>query len=559
MQINIKKINATVEKNKIQEVKTSVMFQNSTIPHPDGLASYEIFGEPGTEQRQTKWGYIDLGTYFVHPIVYKILIGLKRELYKNLLRGEGTFAVINGEVVQIMSGKTVPANIKTGTGTQFLMDNWKNINFNPTPGGAMTTNLRKKTLSLLSKEDVFINKWLVMPAFYRDVDTQTNKRNEYNILYARLISLSKSVKMMSNMGNLGIVSEAEKNIQATLFELFTMYLTFVSGSHGFIHEHVMGKASVYSARLVISSGSFNHANPEMAETDVDHSGLPLVTCAKIFFPFIVYGLNEFFFNSLKTRTHIYTYPTKEFNKQPIRVQLHPAWTDMLSPTNLEKRIELYQDSPYHRLEPVRIRTIDDEEVTLFYLKNDSEVMNLFNYTPMSSNETVEKDKFIPLTWMHLLYMVAYQMCSDKHIYITRYPITTYNSIYPSLMNILPSSNYKPMKVNGKFYPRFPVFPEKSRDEMSQSELDGLFVDTLKIHTTNLAALGADHDGDMVNVNPVFSEEANADAQKYMDSVLNIVGISGGVIREEKDVLLHALYALTYRYNAEMFEKKVINY
>lgn len=562
MQIDIKNIENTVKSNNLQEVKTSVLFQNSNIPHPEGLASYEIFGEPGTDARQLKWGYIDLGAYFIHPLVYKILIGLKRELYKNLIKGEGTFALVDGEIIQVLPNKKIPPKVPTGTGISFLKSVWNKINFKPIPGGAHTTNVRRKTLSLLSIDEVFINKWLVIPAFYRDVDVQTNKRNEYNVLYSRLMQLATSVKMMNNMGDLGIVTEAEKGIQSTLFECFTMFITFISGSHGFVHEYVMGKTSVYSARLVISAGSYNYVDQDLSETDADHSGVPLITVAKIFFPFMLYGINNFFNSITKGVDAIYvSEPGKEW-LVPRKVMLHPSWKEIFSPASLEKRMDLYQDSRYHRLQPIQVRTIDDKKVNILFLKHDGSLVHSFNYTPKLSKEEgldEKKNKLIPLTWMHLFYMVAYKMVSDKHVYITRYPIEDMNSIYPSKINIIPCSKYERKKIAGVEYPRWPIFPEENIDDLTSTELDSLFEDTLKIHTTYKGALGADHDGDMVNINPVFTEEANADAAKQLDSVLNLIGVSGNIIRDDKDVVLHAIYALTYKYDLESYEKKVINY
>ena len=561
MKCDIKDINKTVKEQNLQEVKTSIIFQNSNIPHPEGLASYEIFGQPGTYERQVKRGYIDLGTKFIHPQVYRILISLKRELYKNIVNGEGEYTIEDGEVIPVVPGKPTPPGVKTGTGIKWLYDNWEKINFKPKPGGAMTTNLRRETVSLLDKDIIFIDKWIVMPAFYRDVDLQTNKRNEYNVIYAKLIQLASSVKMMKNLNNLGIVSEAEKAIQNTLLELYKMIILFLCGSHGFINENILGKTTIYSSRLVISAGSYNFSNPEMSETDHNHVGIPLTAVCKIFFPFILYGLNDFFFNRLKGEKFIYVFNPK--NLEVIeKKEIHPSALEIINPANIEKRIELYQDSPYHRLEPITIRTIDDQYYPLIFLTKDGNMVYSTNLNLDKLKQNLDENgklKLIPLTWMHLFYMVAEKYVGDKHVYITRYPIEDYLSIYPALMNILPAINYKTITIENQVYKRFPIFPNKSRDEMTETELDQIFVETLKLHTTYLESLKADHDGDMVNCQGVYSDEANEDARKFRTSVANIIGLAGNCIRLEKDVLEHALYVLTYKYDYKDYEKEVINY
>lgn len=565
MKIDLLNINKVVSSSDIQEVKTATIFQNSNVPHPEGLASYEIFGRPGTKERQEKWGYIDLGKKFIHPQVYKILISLKRELYKNLINGEGNYTIIDGEIYPIMPGKEYNGKIKPGTGINWLYENWEKINFKSPPGTAVTTKMRKDTILTLTKDDIFIDKWLVLPAFYRDVDTQTNKRNEYNVFYSKLIRLSQSVKAISSLNDLGIVSEAEKSIQMTLFEMYTQFITFFCGSHGFVHEHVMGKPTLYSARLVISSGSFNNDDPELCETDHDHVGVPLVAVAKIFFPFMLYGVNKYIFDKLKGNKYIYKYTKNGFERK----ELHPAALEIFNPIELEKRIELYQNSTYHRLEVVKLRTIDDDYAPLMYLGLDEKLkmatdISLMNeYEKSDNKENIEKfyqSLRQPLTWMHLFYMVAEDIVSDKHLLITRYPIEDFNSIYPTLMNILPSSKYEKRKVDGKIYKRWPIYDiNMDRDKVSQSDLDHLFVDTLKLHTTYLAALCADHDGDMVNCQGVYSDEANIECEKRRNSPISVVGINGECVRKEKDVLEHVLYALTYRYNPEMYKPKVVNY
>ena len=75
----------------------------------------------------------------------------------------------------------------------------------------------------------------------------------------------------------------------------------------------------------------------------------------------------------------------------------------------------------------------------------------------------------------------------------------------------------------------------------------------------MESLKADHDGDMVNCQGVYSDEANEDARKFRTSVANIIGLAGNCIRLEKDVLEHALYVLTYKYDYKDYEKEVINY
>lgn len=50
--------------------------------------------------------------------------------------------------------------------------------------------------------------------------------------------------------------------------------------------------------------------------------------------------------------------------------------------------------------------------------------------------------------------------------------------------------------------------------------------------------------DQVNVQSVFTEEANADARKFMYSKLNFVSVAGKSSKEFANVSYHGIYNLT---------------
>ena len=63
-------------------------------------------------------------------------------------------------------------------------------------------------------DEIFITKWLVLPAFYRDVDVYSSKKNDINIMYQFIISQASMLKSSKGMFNDDyIVTDAHKNIQ----------------------------------------------------------------------------------------------------------------------------------------------------------------------------------------------------------------------------------------------------------------------------------------------------------------------------------------------------------
>ena len=546
--IDVLDINDFITKLGVKEVKVSTLYnRSSSEPHPEGLLSYDIFGTPGTEARKQNYGYINLNSKFVHPKVYKDLISLKREIFRDLINGVGSFTVENGEVKRVVAtdgDMNVPKGQKIGTGIDFLYSIWDEIDFSTTPDTAQQTKETKDCLRLLKKHEVFVDKWLVMPAFYRDVDLNTNKRNEYNTFYIRLIELASMLKATSVMFSLFSTSDAHRRIQATLNDIFNQFiLNNIGGTKGFIQNNVIGKTTEYSARLVISAGDFNAASPEEAEVNFTHSGLPLYCVVKIFLPFIAYGLRQFFNNYFKGNAFIFGYDKNGIYK---RFEIDPTFEDILSIKSLQKRVELFEESKLHRLEPVTITTIDKQELPLLYFNGEE----IFTGDQLPSNglSTADFQKGLrPLNWSELLYMVAQDYVSDKIVYITRYPIEDYNSIYPSYMNIIPSKKYSKKMINGVLYPRFPDFSsvaDKNLREISNGELSFLFSDTLKLFPAYMAQLKADFDGDQLSVQSAFTEEAIAEAENFMYSKLNFASAGGGSVKEFANVSFHGIYGLT---------------
>ena len=62
MLIDILNVDEAIRDFGWKEVKVSNYFiPNTSENHPEGLVSNEIFGDPGTPDRKTRWGYIELG------------------------------------------------------------------------------------------------------------------------------------------------------------------------------------------------------------------------------------------------------------------------------------------------------------------------------------------------------------------------------------------------------------------------------------------------------------------------------------------------------------------
>ena len=168
--------------NNLKPITNPVVFDKGYVPTADGVLSTEIFGM-SVRDRKNRFAYIELNGHFIHPYIYKLLKRMNRN-FEHIVSANKTFKISeDGELIPDESGDT---------GLEWLYKNWAKINFSK--NGSMMRNERVDLLKATPKDTIFTKRWLVMPAFYRDVDLQSvvgeqqaPKLPEINDLYTKLI------------------------------------------------------------------------------------------------------------------------------------------------------------------------------------------------------------------------------------------------------------------------------------------------------------------------------------------------------------------------------------
>lgn len=522
-----------VKANELEEVTNGNMFGRSmSSPDENGLISYDIFGNPGTTKRKKTFAYIDLGDIFVHPFMMDCLISLKRVI-KDIVYGEGLYFVRNGNIVKVSDKNRPEPKEDVGNGCHWLKRNLRKINFDK-EGASSRVKEKIALIKNVSDDEIFVDKWIVIPAYYRDVDFNTRKKNDINLRYQSLISQAKAVKQSIQMLGTGEVTDSHRKIQDKLDEIYTYFTTFIGGTKAFMQRHALGKAIDYSARMVISTAQITSNNPDEMTCDFWHSAVPLSMVLECFDPFIQYGFKQFVRQQIGGSNYIYEKTKDGF----IRTPLASHWEQCLLKENIQKVIKLYTDSKEHRLDYFTVETEDGRQVPLGYISPRGDIV--------SNSGDVGYDSR-PITLCEMFYMIAMDTVKDKSVMITRYPIEDYQNIYPSLMNIMPFERTKEATINGVKYPRFPDITEEDIKYRYEPSAGEKFNDTLHLFPTYLKALGADFDGDTVTVQGVFSK---GNPSEYINSPMNMVNISGGAggTREVTDVITQVIYAMTRNEN-----------
>jgi hypothetical protein len=521
-----------ISANGLKEITTNNIFQSSSsLPDPEGIGSYEIFGNPGTRERKMTFAYIDLGSDFVHPLCFDTLVALKPAL-KDVIRGLGEFYVVKGKIIKVTDKTPPPPKLDVGSGIAWLKRNFPNIVLEK-PEMSSIVRDRVNFIKQMKSEEIFCNKWLVIPPYYRDIDiSKHNKKNDINIMYQSLIAQTTMIKTTGSLFRGGVTTDAHRKIQDKINEMYLYFMSFQTGTKAFMQQHVMGKAIDYASRMVISTPRIQAKNSREMEVSFSHSAVPLAMALECFAPFIVYGLKKFVNQKVSGSNYIYKYENGEFK----RVELASHWSELLLSENIKKMIKVYTDSKERRLDTFTIEVAGGEKVPVGYITKNLElsVGSVNNIREPSPDTGIR-----PLTMCEIFYIVAMNTIKDKSVLTTRYPVEDYHNIYPSLMNIIPFDKTGKVEIEGVVYPRFPLI---TKEDLTNPNISSRFIDTFKMFPTYLGSLNADFDGDTVSIQGIFTK--NSGSKEYIFSKTNIVNIGGITMRTSGDITTHTIYALT---------------
>lgn len=536
MKINLFNYEEIIKMNSLKEVTDPIMLNAGYNPTPNGILSTDIFGRTEFD-RKTTWAYINLREYFFHPYVYKIVKRIDR-------RVEGIVAGLNSYIVD-SSGELIEDDKKGSTGIKFLYDNWEKIKFKET-----ASNRRKERILLLKglkKDVIFTRYFLVSPPFYRDINLQNKHDGKLGVdlindLYSKLIRLCSSLERSYDYDIVGNITRAK--IQGVLVDIYNYSMNKIrpksnmkiegqdvggSAKSGIMRQFVLGKSIDYGTRVVISTPKFNVNHFSEMKVDFTKTGIPLSVCCTIFYPFVLKWIKDFFENEFILET--YPYMTKDGEVKRVKLKNPKAY---FNDEYLQKNIDLYIHSYGDRFK--RIPIPNEEGIDLHMSISGRKARIVDGKPSISTSPLINRHA----TWTDLLYLAAVDVTENKCVTITRYPITDYLSIFPSMVTVLSTRKTVPMYIDDKFYQYYPDI----NLSLPSNDVETLFTETLELSNLYLKALGGDYDGDMVSVRGIFTQEANRELREKIMDKTNILNIAGQNIRTTEREAVQALYNLT---------------
>jgi len=564
MKLNIFNINEFIKLNHVQQITNPIALSGGHIPSPDGIYSYEIFGYT-TEERKNIFGYIDLKQPYFHPQAIKAL-GRMGSLGK-IINGE-KYAVVVDRKIHPIKPEERDMYPDAQTGIDFFYDNWEKINWN---AASVTTRdqtdadedlsidkrARLKLFRVLPKSCIFVDKWLVLPPYYRDFNAQDSTMgDDINKVYKELILKTNALHSSfgDDFGFSTIGNSTRNRIQDLLMILYNMALNPITGKTiniqtmetpgnsktSMLKRNLVGRFLDFSASSVITSPVSSATETVEDFHKFGEVTLPIQTCMAMFKPFILNYCQTFLEDAIQATRNMkyYKFKIADLNQNQYSVD------------EIDKTVTRFIKSATEKDIPVTIKYKSVEGV-------NEEFGFMLNEYDEHMNHIISR----PMTYLDLFYLACEKVCEDKYSINTRYPIANNQNIYPAKIRVNSTNYTRHIFVEFGFKPiqECKHYPYISYDKIKE-KTDGAIVDpnpkskiyyeifrSTIIGNGVIKSLGADYDGDMMFFRGLFTKEANEEAEKWIWKKTNWFNAEGalsrGLTKISKDCTL-ALYELT---------------
>lgn len=500
------------------------------------LLDPEIFGYRG-ESGPLKFGYIDLKGPYIDPSTYAIATRVFREL-PSIVNASKKFSIKNGTLVEDENGST---------GLSWFYEHFDEIEFKDIKEKALFDNTRlqsklmKKAFVKLKKSDFFIEKLIVLPLRYRDIDLSRDNQqlNEINQYYIDLIKLV-STKHRLNMKQNGVI---DSRIQDTLEKIYEYMSNSLFRKGGAQRQGALGRSVDNSSLTVITA-------PEIRPEEIIGEANPLNTAHMP----LHHIMNM---SPVQTLTSTKMVLNMFYNLGLIHEEKED-FDYYYTKDKIQELVEQYASSPALRLVPLK-----DSQ--------GNPIVMYFKWTDVKGNTDIHK-RYITLME---LFSLAYENYKNNiRAQITRYPVTQKGScpfmkLEASVLNTEKGTLeiYKDdddLNDNRPFsklehYPNISSLLLTSDGEYKDlSDLfkkPSVFEEATKFSNLYLDGLNGDYDGDRVLTKSVFSKEAIEQVDKFNKSPIAHLNIDGTNMRNIGNEAIQGLFNLTTdKYSARIRDK-----
>lgn len=511
---NIKLLELTPAKMQAMRPTTSLdSFLGATRNfHDDGLFSVLTFGKVGTDERNTRFSFIDVKVQIFHPIIYRTLVSLKR-LYAGILAG-AEYAVWNEDLKDFEK-----ADAMTGkTGFAFFVKYWKDIAF--TESKSTLRQISIKLIEMARGTGAMTNQILVLPAGLRDLEFTDDGRiqeDDVNGLYRRVLNISNTISESAVKGNPEIIDTARFSLQIAFNEIFENFESMLEGKKKLVMGRWASRRPMNGTRNVITA--MNTSVPYLnapGALGFNHTAIGLYQAMKAALPISIYRIRNGFLSKVFRGPGV---PARLVDKKTMHakdVDLPSKYFDRFATNEgIEKVITSFSEASIRML-PLEI---EGHYVGLIYRGPDMTFRFMQDIDELPS--TRNKEDVHPVTFVELLYLSLYAELNKYPIFVTRYPVTGVGSIYPSKVFLKTTVDVQTRRELGDDWS-----PLDDNHVAYQYPTNSAFIDSLIPHSSKLVRLGADFDGDTASGNITVSNESMAEVDKFLSLRRAYVGTDG---------------------------------
>ena len=167
------------------------------------------------------------------------------------------------------------------------------------------------------------------------------------------------------------------------------------------------------------------------------------------------------------------------------------------------------------------------------------------------DEITDEEKITrPITWCDVIYIACEEAIKDRMILITRYPIDTFYNEFATKIRLSSTIETEKVTINGITYDYYP----KIRKEDIGTDTSNKFIDTMNICNGYLDSIDGDYDGDMVTIKGVYTDEANAELKKQLETNIHFINLGGNPVISTAKEAIQAIYAMTLTMPETKLEK-----
>lgn len=410
-----------IKKNpSTREVSNPIYFVRPGVPTPDGLLSNEIFGIT-KEERSGIWGYVDLSDWFIHPLIYKKWCRMDSRV-REIIHGTKSFIVNDqGEFEESPNGKN---------GVKFLKDNIDKIKIRQTDSEKRDDYIK---FININKDRMFMKKYLVIPAYYRDVNTaDTNVGvGEINKLYNSLLISVRAIKETEDFG-LSMSNSVRGRVQETILAIYDWLVgnsnSMLEGSsglskkEGLIKRAGQSKTTDFGSRLIISAPELKVEMVDDIMVDIQHSAVPLASVCANFSPYMIFQVKRFFENEFAPGSD-YPFLNKDGTETRVKVKDPLLY---FSDDRIKEELQRFIHGYSNRFVPIEIPLETSDGKTV--IKRIKFKGRYDNPDQKITDENPGKSPIIDryMTWCDIFYIAACEVTRDKTVLITRYPMKIKN-------------------------------------------------------------------------------------------------------------------------------------